>query len=95
MTPDELAKIAAGLLAPGPVGTFTLIVIGLWALHRGHVRLGREVVKLEEDLARANIRADKWQEIAYAQLQHTDRAIAVAQKATKAIGGPADVEAHS
>ena len=95
MQPDT-SEIVKTLLAPGPIGTFTLLIIGIVALHKGYIRLGREVVKLEAELqmerARTDTertRGDKWQEMLLAQLQQTDRAIAVAKSATSiATGGP-------
>ena len=67
----------------------TLLMTGIIALHKGYIRLGREVIKLEADLVRETARADKWQEIAMSQLQQTDRAIAVAKTATAIVsGGP-------
>ena len=89
----EAGEIAEQLLAPGPIGAFTLLVMGIIALHKGYIRLGREVAKLEADLFKAEARADRWQELAVTQLQQTDRAIAVAKSATAVIatsGAPHD-----
>ena len=88
MQADEAGKIAETLLAPGPLGAFTLLLMGIIALHRGYIRLGREVSKLEAEVLLERERADKWQEIAMSQLQATDRAIAVAKTATTIARGP-------
>jgi hypothetical protein len=87
MQPDDVAKITETLLSPGPLGAFTLLVTGIIALHKGYIRLGREVVKLEAEVQFHVARADKWQEIALSQLQQTDRAIDLAKKATSIASG--------
>jgi hypothetical protein len=89
MQPDDATKIAETLLSPGPLGAFTLLITGIVALHKGYIRLGREVMKLEAEVLLERARADKWQEVAMSQLQQTDRAIAVAKTATSIVsGGP-------
>lgn len=91
---DEAGKIAQTLLAPGPVGAFTLLLMGILALHKGWIRLGREVVKLEADVQFHMARADKWQQLAIEQLQQTDRAIAVAQRTTAIVTGAPHDASH-
>ena len=87
MQPTDTGKIVETLLSPGPIGAFTLLLMGIGALHKGYLRLGREYTRLEADLLKSEQRADKWQEFAMSQLQATDRAIAVAKTATSIVSG--------
>ena len=84
---QDADKIVQTLIAPGPFGVFLMFVTGAIALHKGYIRLGREVVALESQLTRETARADKWQEVAITQLRQTDRAIAVAKTATTIASG--------
>lgn len=100
-TPDNpIGQVAEQILSPGPVGAMTVVLSGLWFLHKGWLRLGREVArletentKLEAEVVRERARADKWLEFAVTQLQQTDKALDVAGRATAVIaetGAPND-----
>lgn len=72
-----------GTALAGPFGALLggLLVAG--AVGRGDLRLKREVVALEAELARSRLEEQRWEGIAMQLLTTTDRSIHVAQSAVQ------------